>query len=856
MSADAEQECLLSHNGEIILFQLSKSAEGGAQKTSTTLHFRRMPFDTGTGNFSQAAAGRYCFQGGNLGVRMICCRCVADYRTGLTLPCVLISKRKKRPGATKYVLLLLQTSNGFECCLKFQLDQELTEDVHLCEGPTVLWRCDRTLYYVSARARTVLSAPVEFSSLKWAGGFAQEGLAVVGVRGTQFPEGGDDQRLTMSDGALWGSEFIAYALEKQTLMTGTCLLPHGYSCVVTCMEVYVTGENDDRPQINVVAVTSKKQLVWFQDGTPKDVCQLPFEEPSRIQVASTGSGDLLFAVFFNHSRACAVWKNSFQIACTWQDVKTILVDDFIGTGTQQVLVLFEDASSNSDVLSRFHITDFAGVNYESDLPISELDAAAEDGLQNRVRTMQALEMRLQAGMACVQELQQHLQLKKRVLLESCAALMDLARGREHALPSALEEGLLPLWDDDENNPGSPPEDVSELPSQNPENPVERVWQRVVDDSWVVGVKLTESVNLSLSDVTLSLLMEQGVYPISPVTSCHGDVLRLARFSSTRPVSAPQMEPLPKRVKLGQQSRMADDGGDGPASERARTVTAVTELSPLLAFRNVTCLVLLHAKRRRPQKEGSDGGERLTLTCGRISLRLEDVLTGTYSANLPRGHCAAGSQMDDLLAFRAAFHRFAFQVQSPDCTLTPVKTWLLERMKCTQLKQCPEYLLYTGTGDLKSVLFKWRLGRPTDGTLTVYCRNQAMLFQFLHSLIGILPPSCVVKSLMLGSKDGYMNNLAHALEEELLSHKRSLTSVINEVEKEFTARSKTENKVTASISNTNDAVQRYREELQSDQMHSRAAVNLTLSAGLYREIAIQMAQVQLNTDRLAQKLSYF
>lgn len=43
---------------------------------------------------------------------------------------------------------------------------------------------------------------------------------------------------------------------------------------------------------------------------------------------------------------------------------------------------------------------------------------------------------LQAGLTSVRELQQHLQLKKRVILESCRALIDLVEGRSHILPSA------------------------------------------------------------------------------------------------------------------------------------------------------------------------------------------------------------------------------------------------------------------------------------------------------------------------------------------------------------------------------------------------------------------------------------
>lgn len=43
---------------------------------------------------------------------------------------------------------------------------------------------------------------------------------------------------------------------------------------------------------------------------------------------------------------------------------------------------------------------------------------------------------LQAGLSSVRELQQHLGLKKRVLIESCRALIDLVEERSHILPAA------------------------------------------------------------------------------------------------------------------------------------------------------------------------------------------------------------------------------------------------------------------------------------------------------------------------------------------------------------------------------------------------------------------------------------
>lgn len=44
-------------------------------------------------------------------------------------------------------------------------------------------------------------------------------------------------------------------------------------------------------------------------------------------------------------------------------MKSVLVDDFVGCGTDQLLLLFKDDSS-TDLLSTFKITDLGKVNYE------------------------------------------------------------------------------------------------------------------------------------------------------------------------------------------------------------------------------------------------------------------------------------------------------------------------------------------------------------------------------------------------------------------------------------------------------------------------------------------------------------
>ncbi|XP_030429149.1 Fanconi anemia group B protein [Gopherus evgoodei] len=851
-----EQENILPYNGEVLIFQLSK-AKCAAEKT-TRLHVNRMTYDSGTKMFVQKSSGLFSMHGGSLNIEIVYCSCIADFRTGINLPCILM-REKKNYSVFKYFLLLLHSSNKFEQCLNFKLDYELKDDIRLLNGPTVLWRHTKKLFYVSTKTCTVLSASVQFSSIEWANEIENEGIIVLGTRTACLPEEEDGQTLSLSDGAIWGSEFVVYAIENQKILTGTCFLPHAYSSVISCVHVCRTAISRSQFRTSVVAVTNKKQLIWFQDGLPKGTCQLPYEEPCSIQVVTTSRNDVLYVVSFVSGNVCAVQRDSFQVASRWQEVKSVLVDDFIGTGTEQILLLFKN-ESNTDSLSTFIITDLGEVSYESTINCKEDFPPTEEVQENGFLTIQALEARLQAGCTSVRELQQHLRLKEKVLFESCCALIDLVQEREHILPTAEEEGLVSLWDDTENL--HPLGKKKTLTSEVPEYLIEKLWQRVVDDSLVIGIKLTESPNLSLNDVSLSLVMEHDFTSVSPVIECQSKIVKLNKTFSALSISSCQMEPQPKRIKLDFHSKN-DLKKEYPErlkilSDGAKTFVAVTRLSPLLAFRDICCVILLHANKRKYQDGNLQESRQLTLLCGKISLCLEDISSGKYSVNLLRNNNHSTGTMEDIFSILAVSLKFSFQIVSSDCTLTPVNMWLLSQMGCMPIKECPENMFCHKLGSLHGTVFNWNLKTPFEGTLTLFCRNQTVLFQCLHSLLGVLPPSSKVKPLRLESKDILTDQFALALEKEMDTLRSSFSSAVSEVENNLTLSceaGKKMSRVTGStLSNKKEAVQQFREELQNEQKQSALGMNRTVSGALYRQITLKIAEAQLCSDTIAWRLN--
>lgn len=309
----SEQDQVLSYNGEVLVFQLSKPKQAEeAEDKGMNLYVKRMVFNRDTKLFVQKSSGVFSMGASHSKIEIICCTCTTDSRTGIILPCILMKKKKRN--SIKYFLLLLHSSNQFEPSFYFKLDYELKEDIRLFAGPSLLWRHANKLFYISSNTRVVQSAPVHLSSVVWTGEIVGEGTVVLGIRTAFLPETEGSDGFSVSDRAIWGSEFFGYAIQSQKFLTGTCFMPHAYSRVVS--SVYVCRSERLRKQlrISLVAITQKNQLVWFQNGTPKGVCELPYEKPCSVKPALTSSSDVLFAVSFASGNSCVIQRrDSLQV---------------------------------------------------------------------------------------------------------------------------------------------------------------------------------------------------------------------------------------------------------------------------------------------------------------------------------------------------------------------------------------------------------------------------------------------------------------------------------------------------------------------------------------------------------------
>ncbi|XP_055420534.1 Fanconi anemia group B protein isoform X1 [Bubalus kerabau] len=849
--SSTEQERFCCYNGEVLIFHLSEGnfVDEGPKKTPV-LQVRRMVFGRGPEGFVQKSTGFFSIKEEYSHLKIMCCDCVSDFRTGINLPYVMIQCIKEE-NIFKYFLLFLHGTNKFEKCLSFRLGYEMKDCIRVLNGPLVLWKHGQTFFYISSQTGKVVTVPMNFSSVEWAGEIENLGMVLLGPKRCYLSVEGCTPKPSKSDYATWNTHFCAYSLERAEIISDTYIIPPAYTSMITFVHVCSTEIVNDQLRMSLIAFTQKNQLISFLNGTPTSVCQLPFGDPCAVQLVDSGEEELLFIISFKSSDACAVWEKSFQVAAKWEKIRSVLIDDFFGTGMEQVLLLFKD-SLNSDCPSSFEIIGHNTFNCSDETLDCNEDDLFDDKHGNCYLVVLPLERRLKVGFISIWELQQHLLLKEKIISKSYKALMNLFQRKDDSTLSAEEECLVTLCGEEENPVCTFDEKLSDN-FQDLEQLVEKIWYRVIEDSLVIGVKATSSLKVSLNHVTLLLSVDQGSNSTFPLIKCQNKIFKLTRNSSPVLSSVPyEVGSEVKRIKLSVDSKEEKEESvvcEQPLKkEYVQMITAVTALPPLLTFSNFCCIVLLQ------MRENGNSSEAHYVQCGRIVLSVEDLSSGkcvlTFPEKKPIEH------MEDLFTLLAAWHRACFQITSPMFALTSVRVWLLEHMKCEVLKDFPEIWFCKRPGSFYGTLFNWKQRTPFEGILVVYSRNQTVLLQCLHDLSTVLPINSFFKYLELESEDFLIGHLAVALEKELVilgSPPSALVKVETSLVQNCEVSKEKSSDDVAALSDIEKSIHLYRKELQREK-EQMLGTNLKVSGALYREMTLKLAEVQLNTDLAAKQLT--
>ncbi|XP_026884045.2 Fanconi anemia group B protein isoform X1 [Electrophorus electricus] len=422
---------IMACRGDLLLFQCRRSSSTGSE-----IAFWKMSFERDLGSFlNNEDCKTIMYKNSSREVDIVHCASAVDLKTRQKVPCVLLRLIKKGSQGFKYMLYSLNNLSIASLHVELTVPYEMVDNISVLSGPTLVWSHGKTIFYTSPQTGGIKNVPVLLSAILseelplW-----KRELVVVGSGMHASEDMGKQVNVTE------GKTLLCF-LEDGKMFSGACLLPDAYSSLIQCMVLLSAEDVDGLMQSTVLAATCRKQLLCFVNGLPEDMCLLPYEEPKSIEIVYTGASRCLLAVIFNHGNVCVVWKDTFKVAACWTGVSSLLVDDFVGCGSDQILLLFDECDLVGECPGEFLLTDLCGIHYSCGRTDEEAINPGNPSQDNVLLTVQALDSRLQSGLAFLQELQRDLSVKDQVLQQSIRALADLVSDREH-LPSTPQQVLV------------------------------------------------------------------------------------------------------------------------------------------------------------------------------------------------------------------------------------------------------------------------------------------------------------------------------------------------------------------------------------------------------------------------------
>ncbi|XP_042350125.1 Fanconi anemia group B protein [Plectropomus leopardus] len=821
----------LSLCGKIILFNC-KRASATSDSERSELIFRSLSFEREGSTFVKAADGAAVIgRKTSAHVDIVKCKCAINVQRRVTAACVLVTKKSETGESFQYSLLTLSSLNRLEPCIEFKLPYQMRESVSILHGPTVLWSHAGNVFYASLQAGEVRKVPIHLSNIVIGElPFHKEQVFVLGLKTEQCSD-------TQST-----SQTLGYFVESGHVFDGTLILPNPYICITRCILVLSAEKVDNMLRSVLVSATSNQQLVYFENGIVKDVCQLPFEQPENIQVVDTGRNGCLFVVSFHQGHVCAVWKETFQVASCWSGVSSVHVDDFLGCGTDQILLVFKHEGKTGKPLEKFLLTDLCGISHSHGQD-SETPNTLPPPPENNLLTLRALESRLQRGLTVLQELQQEVRVKDRVLQQSVQALTDAVSERETILTKHEQEGLIALWDFDEDESKDEALDddkMEDMPAVSSKPHVDKLWHRFAAERMVVGVILTTDSSVPVAGVSLSILTETGQSSTPAVIQTQSQVFWLpAPCSSSSSSAATFSEPAAKRSKQHNVGRRND------LNTCRLAVTAVTRLTPLLNSGSVKCRVVLHYVQRQDALALMSNPTPAVLHCGQVPL---DIHSDFQTQLLKNPEIKTDEVMEDLLSLMAVMDHWVIHIDSPDHSLGDIEGWIQRRVGCKRIEVMPQYLLLKSSGPSALMLLHWQQITPFQGELSVHS-SQLQMLQFLDSLLAYLPVSCSIQPVKGTHGQRAAQIFSLALEKEVVSLRGCVSSLLCEGEEEVEERKIIGHEETPEPGSA-EGLQRCRDVFQRDVERSKMRLSPLVDVKRYREFTQNMSKVQLDGDLAA------
>ncbi|XP_034417003.1 Fanconi anemia group B protein isoform X2 [Cyclopterus lumpus] len=613
---------------------------------------------------------------------------------------------------------------------------------------------------------------------------------------------------------------------------------HGQKRVTTpCILVTKKSEKGLSFQYSLLTLSSSNRLESCMEF------KLPYQMKEGVSVLQGPT-----VVWSHAGDVFHVSLQTGEIASHWSSVSSVHVDDFLGCGTDQMLLVFKDCGITEQPLQTFLLTDLCGISYSRGQD-SGAPTTPRPPPENDLFTLRALESRLQSGFTVLQELESEMRVKGRVSQQAVQALTNAVSGRETILTRHEQEGLTALWDcggdDDDDDDESIYEKIQDTPAVSSKPQVDKLWHRIAEERMVVGVILTADSSVPVASASLSILTETGQSSTPEVIQAQSQVFWLPEpCSSSSSYSSSLSSPCIISEPAAKRSKQHNAGGPNELNTCRLAVTAVTRLTPLLNSGCVKCRVVLHYVPRQDAFSVVSNPTPVVLHCGQVAL---DIHSNVQTPLLKKPELKTDDAEEDLLSLMALLDRWVFHIDSPDHSLGDIDGWIHKIAGCRRIEVSPQYLLLDCSGPSALMLLRWHQITPFQGELSVHS-SQLQTLLFLDSLLAYLPTSCTIQSVKGTRGQGAAQIFSLALEKELVSLRESVSLLLCEEdeEEENMSLGQEETPEPGSVK----GLQRCREVFQGDVERSKMRLSPLVDVVRYRRLTRNMSKVQLDGDLAA------
>ncbi|XP_022110126.1 Fanconi anemia group B protein-like isoform X2 [Acanthaster planci] len=755
-----------------------------------TLLAESFQFSTESGKFEPRGEKVTLELGNGSDMRLHAIARITDSRTGLNSPCIVIEQRVRQKRdmlvsaagdrtviSERYklsVVLLSVSKKKFVLCCHFHLAYSLkSTKLFLQDGPTVCWEHQGSVYFTQSFGplnHTELDVVKldggcwkPTNSLKWFG-FINGDAVAMGTKRSPTHEYSHGE-MVFDLGYRWTVVKLNNSCSGvSSTPTAHELLeiPHEYSNIAHCVQVFQSSTTQSG-KVLVLVATGQSQLVEICGGFVRRACSLTFSDASGIVIALV-AGEELIVVNSTSGGVCAVWKKTFEVAREWTGFHTILVDDFLLSGSEQLLLLGE----GTDALQKsFHLTDLGMCNWSS-----------------------------KAGMAALRSLESQCHLKAQLIKQSQHALYKMAEPMPPLpSPSTSLSCLCDLSGEDiaegEGKRNGKMDDDSTPKCLS-------AWHRILDNQWIIGIELLNKSDRPICNVCISLIpasATQASLNSSTSTCSFKSVVSVAGTTSLPGVGIGTMteygEPLEKRIKLGQNMKTAflEPG-------QKTTVVGVMGIPEFVSKPVAACTVMLHWRELCTGNRSNviitadetEAGlsfdkdqfvDRRRL-CGGACLHASDVATGKILLNpldMLDPTKSEGEYLRDMQALDVLQLATPLLLISKHSNLQCVEGALKSSLGFQSLPRQGGMIASSGSlcmTRLKNV----SLEGPKKMKLTVWSRNQTDLLLFCQHLYQQIPDDIIIKPLPPTNQIwSAMETSLTAIDKELQCTSRSLQQLL-------------------------------------------------------------------------------